>query len=225
MDLNEKYQSTKRTSNATKNWLTAILNEVKIVSFARLGEFKTLFRSFWQDLKTGDWQHRGISIISLLIIISFFVIIPFKETYDFLKWEYREFKINYTEIEPQTKTKLDRQIHQFAEDYTRAFGTDCEWFRNRDVDIEMWEDLGNLYRDSYPCVNFNNTADIVLFPISIGNTKNGDLIETVDVKFGRVEFNDSGAKKYTTIESKLWRLKDESIWRIDRMKNIQKHEF
>src|SRR5690606_12136684 len=100
-----------------------------------------------------------------------------------------------------------------------------EWFRNRDVDIEMWENYMSLYRNSYTCAYFNKASDIILFPIRIGVPKSGDLIETVDVLFGKIEFDQVGAKKYTSIETKLWRVLDESLWRIDRMKNVQKHEF
>lgn len=227
-DKLKKYEKVQRFTIPFIGWLMSIILEVWSICKKWLLWVVLFIKKFFIDVFESDRDKifKISSVISFLLVSYFFVIIPINSLFSWVYWEYREFKIVYWEYELPLKTDIEKDVDVFALEYTKSFWIDCEWFKHHDVDIQMYEKYKHLYRPSYECAKFSQENRVQLFPISIWSIQSNDKIVSLNVKFWKVYYNDSWATQYTTVDSKLWRLKDEvRVLRIDKMKNIQKHDF
>ncbi len=199
--------------------------QVKDIAKARWKDIEEFFLAFWKDIKTGPGMRRAAAAIAFALVFWWAIYLPAADVAQWLNYHYRVLKLTYIEYPSLENTELYRSIKSFTDNYSRAFGTDCEWFRNHDTDIDMWRNWKHLYRDPYPCVEFNKYSRTMMFPINIGDPVLDNELTYVDVLMGRVDYTQDGAERYTSPQVKLWKLNDEQGWRIDNMKNKQRWDL
>lgn len=227
-DTFKKYEKVKRFTTPLIGWIISITLEVLNIYKRWLLWVIFFVKKFFIDVfhSDSDWIFKISSIISFLLVSYLFILIPIYSIFSWWKFYYRDFNIVYGEHQLPLKTDIERDVDIFAQEYSKSFWIDCEWFKHHDVDIQMYEKYKKLYRWSYECAKFSQENRLKIFPISIWSIQSNDKIISLNVKFWKIYYSDSWATQYTTVDSKLWRLKDEAqVLRIDRMKNIQRHDF
>jgi len=228
MDEKEKYSKIKKHTNNWVNWFFEIFIDLINISKKWILSFWDFIKMFFYDLisKDKNWKYKLSSIVAFSVIIWFSIFLPLNSIFDWWKWKYREYSIKYSEVEIPTKTEIEKEVDMFAKDYTNSFWVNCDWFKKHDVDIAMYSKYKRLERPSYECAAFNKNNRVLLFPIDIWTPYWNDLIISINVKFWKIYYDSNWAIQYTTVNSELWKFKDENNFlRIDKMNNIQRYDF
>ncbi len=225
MSPKKEYEACRTGGEFCIYYAKEFFSQIGHISKARFKEIKQFFFAFFHDIKTGSKTRKLAATFAFALVFWWAIYLPVANINEWLYYHYRVIRLTYAEYPPLLDSDLQRSIKIFAEQYSASFGTDCEWFRNHDTDIDMWRNWKHLYRDPYPCVEFNKYSRAMLFPINIGDPIVDKELTYVDVLMGRVDYTQEGAERYTTPQIKLWKLNDESGWRIDNMKNKQRWDL
>ncbi len=128
-----------------------------------------LNKEFYYDIRYNNNTivYKIASVTAFFLVVFIFIFLPIKSYHDWIKWKWRDLKINYNEYQIPNKTQIEEDIQRFTKEYSDSFGIDCSWFKNHDVDIAMYEKYGRLSRPSYECSKFTKEKQLMLFPISI----------------------------------------------------------
>ncbi len=98
-----------------------------------------MYIRFWDDLKSGNWSKRIASVIAILLCSWYLIYLPFSSICHWLGWKYRDLSISYSEYSIPSKNDVEKEVVLFSQQYSDAYGTNCEWFKGHDVDIAMWQ--------------------------------------------------------------------------------------
>lgn len=184
-----------------------------------------LLKKFWADVRSKNRARQVSAFVAFAIVMAWTAIIPGYQTVNWILMKWRVLSLSVREWPHPSESELWQSIEKFTNDYSNAFGSNCEWFRGHDTDIAMWREHERLRREDYSCPGFQQYSHVKLFPISIGVPEVESDITIVDSRLGRVDYNQSEAERYTTVQATIWKLNDESDWRIDKMKNIQRWDL
>jgi hypothetical protein len=201
------------------------IKQLGIIAKERWRTIREVFKAFWKDVLSPKRSRSLAALVAFGVIVCWSVILPATSTYQWLSATWREWSLSYQEWPVPDESETWASVKAFADAYSNAYGSDCEWFRTHDTDILMWTEHRRLRRDSYPCQGFSQYSRAILFPISVGSQMRKNDHVTVDAIIGRVDYDHTGAERYTSIRASLWKLLDEGDWRINRMHNVQKSEF
>lgn len=184
-----------------------------------------VFKSFLKDIQSNNTSRKIAGIIAFSIIFYVWFFIPVRDTFTWLEFEWKVWAITRTEWVPANDTDTFQSVQAFTDAYSFAYGRDCGWFRVHAVDLAMWRNWGHLTNPTYSCPAFPKYARTKIFPINIGTVIRDREVLTLDALLGRVDYDQQGAKRYTTIQTSLWKLVGEKDWRISDMKNTQRQDF
>ncbi len=207
-------------------FIADFLKQLYLIGEEWIKNLWSVLKVFWKDVKSPKRSRALASVVALGVVLYIWFYVPLRDGYSWTMLQWKILTLAHTNWKQSDEPTTMKSIQDFTDAYSMAYGRDCEWFRiHGAVDLLMWREYHRLRNSAYSCTAFLNYPHTKLFPLNVGVPVKDREVITVDALLGRVDYDESGARRYTSIQTSLWKLVNEKEWRLNSMADKQKYNF